>query len=26
LDSTSRNGGKNEWLCLNGERDGMDRE
>jgi len=26
LDSTTRNGEKNEWLCLNGERDGMDRE
>ena len=26
LDSTSRNGGKNEWLCVNGERDGMDHE
>jgi len=26
MGSTSRNGGKNEWLCLNGERDGMDHE
>jgi len=26
MGSTSRNGGKNEWLYLKGERDGMDRE